>query len=673
MSEQSTLSADDVRELLGDDRSGETLDELRKSVYPDEQRKPTGPVGWFITLACAAICLFTLWMAFHITFGPIPTRALHLAFVVPLAFLLYPALTRWNDKNNGQPMLIDYALAAIALASFIWAIVNADRYEARLAYVDPIETVDIIFGTIAVLAVFEATRRTVGMTIVWINVTFIAYALGGPYFPGLLEHQGTLYADLIETLYMFPDGIFNFITGIMATFVFTFLTFGAFLRVSGGDRVFTNLALALAGHRRGGPAKVAVISSAMMGTLSGSTVSNVVTTGSLTIPMMKRLGFKPYEAAAIETTASLGGALTPPLMGAGVFIMSSFAGVPLITILMYSIIPALLYFTSLYFYVDVKARKKGLSGLPRDLLPKAWTVIKDGGHIFIPIFVLIFLLIEKWTPFLASSACVVGVFVISFVRKNTRMTPRKILIALEGATRVTMTVSALGASAALIYGVITVTGLLVKVTSIILAVAGGSLFIGIVLIALMSYVLGMGLPVTAAYVLIAALGSPALQDLGLPVLAAHLVIFWFSQDSTITPPICMTAFVGARIAKAPPMKTGWQCVLMAKALYIIPFVFAYGSLLDESWAEVFFDGMVLFLLFASMPLFVEGFYFQKIGWGIRIPIGLAGVGFFMACIGPMTEGYLWLAGSAVVLIAAMQYERNRAAGAGAVQSSGTDP
>jgi TRAP transporter 4TM/12TM fusion protein len=353
--------------------------------------------------------------------------------------------------------------------------------------------------------------------------------------------------------------------------------------------------------------------------------------------------------------------------------MSSFAGVPLITILMYSIIPALLYFTSLYFYVDVKARKKGLSGLPRDLLPKAWTVIKDGGHIFIPIFVLIFLLIEKWTPFLASSACVVGVFVISFVRKNTRMTPRKILIALEGATRVTMTVSALGASAALIYGVITVTGLLVKVTSIILAVAGGSLFIGIVLIALMSYVLGMGLPVTAAYVLIAALGSPALQDLGLPVLAAHLVIFWFSQDSTITPPICMTAFVGARIAKAPPMKTGWQCVLMAKALYIIPFVFAYGSLLDESWAEVFFDGMVLFLLFASMPLFVEGFYFQKIGWGIRIPIGLAGVGFFMACIGPMTEGYLWLAGSAVVLIAAMQYERNRAAGAGAVQSSGTDP
>ena len=666
MSEQSTLSAEDVKELLGKERATETNEEVRDAAFPNEQRKPTGPIGWFITLAAAAICVVTLWMAFRITFGPIPTRALHLAFMVPLTFLLYPMFASWKEKDNGQPDILDYILAVVAAASFIWAIYSADRYEERLAYVDPIELTDIIFGTIAVLAVFEATRRTVGMTIVWINVTFIVYSLAGPIFPGLMEHDGTPYVDLIETLYMFPDGIFNFITGIMATFVFTFLTFGAFLRVSGGDKIFTNLALAIAGHRRGGPAKVAVISSALMGTLSGSTVSNVVTTGSLTIPMMKRLGFKPYEAAAVETTASLGGALTPPLMGAGVFIMSSFAGVPLITILMYSIIPAILYFTSLYFYVDIKARKKGLSGLPREILPKAWSVIKDGGHIFIPIFVLIYLLIEKWTPFLASSACVVGVFAISFLRKNTRMTPRKILIALEAASRVTLTVSCLGASAALIYGVITVTGLLVKVTSIILAVAGGSLFIGIVLIALMSYVLGMGLPVTAAYVLIAALGSPALQDLGLNALAAHLIIFWFSQDSTITPPICMTAFVGARIAKAPPMKTGWQCVLMAKALYLIPFVFAYGSLLDESIVEILFDAATLFILFASMPVFVEGYYFHKIGWAMRIVIGLAGVGFFIACIGPMTEGYLWLLGSAVVLAPVMYLERNRAGNAVAV-------
>jgi len=660
MSEQPAISAEDVKELLGQERATETLDELRESAFPREQRKPTGPVGWFITLAAASICTFTLWMAFNITFGPIPTRALHLSFVIPLTFLLYPVVPGWMGKRGGQPMAIDYVFAFIAASTFVWAMYSADRYELRLAYVDPISTPDIIFGTIAILAVFEATRRTVGMTIVWINVTFIVYALAGPIFPGLLEHGGTPYIDLIETLYMFPDGIFNFITGIMATFVFTFLTFGAFLRVSGGDKIFTNLALAVAGHRRGGPAKVAVISSALMGTLSGSTVSNVVTTGSLTIPMMKRLGFKPYEAAAIETTASLGGALTPPIMGAGVFIMSTFSGVPLVTILMYSVIPAFLYFTSLYFYVDVKARKKGLRGLPPDILPKVWTVIKDGGHIFIPIIVLVYLLVEKWTPFLASTACVVGVFLVSFVRKNTRMTPGKILVALECATRITMTVSALGASAALIYGVITVTGLLVKVTSIILALASGSLLIGIVLIALMSYVLGMGLPVTAAYVLIAALGSPALQDLGMNVLGAHLVIFWFSQDSTITPPICMTAFVGARIAQAPPMKTGWQCVLLAKALYIIPFVFAYGSLLDESMVEVFFDGAVLFGLFALMPMFVEGYYYQKIDWPVRIVIATAAIGYFIACLGPMTAGIPWAIAATLIIVPAVMYERRRA-------------
>jgi TRAP-type uncharacterized transport system fused permease subunit len=218
-----------------------------------------------------------------------------------------------------------------------------------------------------------------------------------------------------------------------------------------------------------------------------------------------------------------------------------------------------------------------------------------------------------------------------------------------------------------------VTGLLVKMTSIILALAGGSLFIGIVLIALMSYVMGMGLPVTAAYVLLAALGSPALQDLGLPVLAAHLIILWFSQDSTITPPICMTAFVGARIAKAPPMKTGWQCVLMAKALYIIPFVFAYGSLLDDSLVEIFFDAAVLFLFFASMPIFVEGYYSQKIGWVVRILIGLSGLGFFTACLGPMAEGYLWLFASTALFVPVMVYERNRAAGAVAAQTPGSEP
>ena len=398
-----------------------------------------------------------------------------------------------------------------------------------------------------------------------------------------------------------------------------------------------------------------------MGTLSGSTVSNVATTGAMTIPMMKKTGFAPYEAAAIETTASLGGALMPPLMGAGVFVMAAFTGVPLITIIEYSIVPAILYFTSIYFYVDVKARKKGLMGLPREELPTLMEVVKQGGHIFIPVVVLITLLVMNFTPFYASSACAVMTVAVSYLRKETRLTLPKLLVALEASTRVAMTISALSASAAIIYGVITITGLLVKVTSIILALSGGSLFIAIIYIALMSYVLGMGLPVTASYVLIAALGVAALGDLGLPILAAHLIIFWFSQDSTITPPICMTAFVAARIAQASPMRTGWECVLIAKALYIIPFVFAYGDLLSDSIPEILFDAMVLFGTFAIMPIFVEGYYWRRLTWLERGVLAVGAVAFFVATFGPMAEGVIWMVGGlAAGTIGTLMMRRNRA-------------
>jgi TRAP-type uncharacterized transport system fused permease subunit len=248
----------------------------------------------------------------------------------------------------------------------------------------------------------------------------------------------------------------------------------------------------------------------------------------MTIPMMIRTGFKRHEAAAIEAVASLGGALTPPLMGAGVFVMAEFVGLPLVTILGYCIAPAILYYVALYFYVDIKARKRGMTGLPRDTLPKLWLVLRLGGHVFIPIGVLIYLLLAGYTPFFASSACVIVTVLVSFLRFHTALGPTKLVVALETATRVVLTVSALGASAAIIYGVISLTGLLVKVTGIILTLTGGSLFLGIVYIALLSYVLGMGLPVTAAYMLIAALGAPALSELGLPLFAAHLIIFWFT-------------------------------------------------------------------------------------------------------------------------------------------------
>ena len=633
------------------------LEALRDRVFPKAQRRLTGPLRAIVTVASVGLTVFTLYMGFHITLGPIVTRAAHLMVVIPLAFLLYPARKR---LPHGGPSPVDYFLAAAAGAAFAWAIVSAERFEARFAYYDPVEPLDLVFGVLALVTVFEATRRTVGSSIVVLNLVFIAYALTGPYWPGVLQHKGTSYPFLIEHLYMLSDGLFNFITGIMATFLFTFLAFGAFLRVSGADRFFTDFAFAVAGNRRGGPAKVAIISSALMGMLSGSTVSNVATTGTMTIPMMIRMGFKPHEAGAIESTASLGGALMPPLMGAGVFIMAAFTGVPLVTILGYSILPAVLYFASIYFHVDSKARKQGIKPIPSEQLPRVAEVAKTQGHVALPILVLISLLLMDYTPFFASSASVLTIVAVSMLRQSTRLTPPKLLAALEATTRVAVTVSSLSASAAVIYGVITATGLLVKVTSILLSAADGSVFIAIVLIAAMSYILGMGLPVTASYVLIAALGAPALADMGLPILAAHLIIFWFSQDSTITPPICMTAFVAASIAEASPMRTGWECVRMAKALYILPFMFAFSGLLSDSPTEIFFDFAVLFCALALLPLALEGYWTRPLHLLERAILSLVSAGFLKSALGPAEAGWPWAVVMSIVAGATLVRSARRA-------------
>jgi TRAP transporter 4TM/12TM fusion protein len=625
--------------------------EIRDRAFPQEQRRPVGVLGILITIICVGLALFTLWQALIAPIPAIRLRATHLAVVIPLIFLLYPLRPSRPSKN---PQLLDWLLAVLGCMAFVWVLINYDRFQQRFAYYDPILPLDMIFGTVAILLVFEATRRTVGLSIVILNAVFIIYALTGPYWPGLFEHRGSSPLRLVEHLYMLSDGVFNFITGITATFLFTFLMFGAFLRVSGGDRIFTDLALSIAGSRRGGPAKVSIIASAMMGMLSGSTVSNVATTGTLTIPMMKRTGFASHEAGAIESSASLGGALTPPLMGAGVFIMSAMTGESLTTIMGYSIVPALLYFFSLYTYVEIKARKKGLAGLPAAELPKFKRVFLTGGHIFLPIIILIYLLVIGFTPFYASGASVVFVFIVSWIRMATRITPRLLILALEASTRIVITISALSVSAAIIYGVITMTGLLGKISSIILAMSGGYLFVALILIALMSYVLGMGLPVTASYVLVAALAAPALGDLGISILAAHLVIFWFSQDSTITPPICMTAFVAARIAKAPPMRTGWEAVKISKALYVMPFMFAYSDLLSDDWTEIVFDALPLAALFVTLPMIIEGHAFRPLNALARLALTAPLACFVMATIGTSGHGLSWFVGG-LALLAAIQF------------------
>jgi len=616
--------------------------EFEARLFPAEQRAPTGWLKIVITGACVALTLVTLYFAFTSTIGEISTRALYLAITVPLSMLLYPALAR---SGRARPSALDWLLAVAGAVAFGWATVSQERWLGRYVGFDDIPLHDIVLGVIALIVTFEATRRTVGSIIVSLNLLFIVYAVTGPYWPGLFQHRGVPLDELIETLYMDTSGLFNFITGIMATYLFAFLLFGVLLRATGGDAIFTNLALSLAGHRRGGPAKVAVISSALMGMLSGSSISNVATTGTMTIPLMKRTGYRPVEAAAIEVVASVGGGLTPPLMGAGAFIMANLTGLPLVTILLYSIAPALLYYFSIYVFTDATAAKRNLKGLPKEELPRLSAVVAEGWHILIAISVLIVLMLLDYTPFFAAGACVVGTLAMALTRRATRIGWRKIIITMEAGVRVALSISALLASAAIIYGVVVQTGLLTKITSILLAFSGGSAFIAIVLIGIISYVVGMGMPVTASYVIIAALGAPFLQDLGVTALAAHLIIFWFAQDSTITPPVCMTAMVGARIAGADPMKTGWQCVKLAKALYIIPFVFAFGSLLDDSPAQIAFDTLTLGICLAALQLALTGYWRSALD---PIDRGLLILGSLMGgygTVGPAAEGWPWLCGA----------------------------
>jgi TRAP transporter 4TM/12TM fusion protein len=540
-------------------------------------------------------------------------RGTLLMIMLPLIFLRYPVRPKASlDKIRWWDIL----LAVLAAAAFAWVLIDHERMITRMKYADPVVTPDYIFGMMAIFCVLEATRRTLGLVLVITTVVFIGYAFAGPHIPGIMGHPGTSFRNFIIQIYLTEEGLFNIMTGIAATFLFTFVAFGTFLKWSGVDKYYMNLCLALAGKARGGPAKVAVISSALMGTITGSTMSNVATTGALTIPMMKDIGYGPHEAAAIETASSTGGALAPPMMGAGVFIMSELTGIPLITILKYSVAPAILYFASIYAFVEIMARKYGLKGLPQDQIPNLKSVLAKCVHLFVPLVVLVILLLKGFTPFLASASCCVLTVLMSMVRRDTRMGPVKILRALDDSAQGMLTITAVSACAAIIMGVITLTGLIMKITSILVAAAHGIILLALFFLCAISYVVGMGMPVTLSYILVATLGAPALSEMGVPLLVAHLAIFWYSQDSTITPPVCMTAFVAAQIAKAKSyMKVGFITVKIAKGLYLIPLLFVYTSLVTGNvWAvlDITLKGLIMFFMIA---IIMERFLFSALrGW-----------------------------------------------------------
>jgi TRAP transporter 4TM/12TM fusion protein len=431
---------------------------------------------------------------------------------------------------------------------------------------------DLVMGALAILLVIELARRATGWGLIAVCILALGYAFAGPYLPGILAHRGYGVVRLIEHLFLSTEGIWGIPLGVSADFVYLFVLFGAVLETAGGGALLIALANRVAGRTRGGPAKTAAVASAFMGSLSGSAVANVVTTGTFTIPLMKRAGFKPYFAAAIEAAASTGGQLMPPVMGAGAFILATWTNIPYLDVAVAALIPALLYYVALLAAIHFRA---GRMGIQPETEPNTEPIV-DRLHLLLPLVIIVALLAMGRSPMRAAFWGVSSALILAVLRPSTRPSPTQLRVIMEAAGRGAVQVAAACAAAGIVVGVASLTGIGLRMSELIITLSQGNLMGALTLTALGSIVLGMGLPTTAAYVVLAALGAPALVQLGVPLLAAHMFIFYFGCISNVTPPVSLAAFAAAGIAGSPPMRTSVAAAMLASAGFLVPFMFVYG-------------------------------------------------------------------------------------------------
>jgi TRAP transporter 4TM/12TM fusion protein len=501
-------------------------------------------------------------------------RAVHLLFTLALIFLLFP-LSR--EPRGAKWRWTDGILIILTIVTIGHLFISYEYVITRYSLVHPLTLQDLTFGIILTLLLIEASRRVIGPALPITAGVFLLYAYAGPYLPGLLHHSGFTTETIVDQLYMATEGIFGMPLGVSATYVILFIIFGTFLEKTGTGQLFMDFASAATGWSQGGPGKIACISSALFGTISGSAVANVMVDGWLTIPLMKRTGFKSAFACAVEATASTGGQIMPPVMGAAAFVMAEFTGIPYITICLYAMIPALLYYLSVFMSIHFEAGRMGLKGLPREELPKIRNVLAARGHMFVPLATIVYMMISGYTPMYACIYSTVAVVVLSSLRKGTRMSFWTFLSALEDSAKHTLGVAAACACAGIVIGVINLTGLGLKFTSFVLFIAGDSLIPALVLTMVAGIILGMGMPTTPAYIVQAALLIPALIKLGVNVVAAHMFVFYFSTISAITPPVAMAVYAAAGIGGAALWPTGLWAMRIAATGFIVPYMFVYGN------------------------------------------------------------------------------------------------
>lgn len=595
------------------------------------RRFDNGPGRKVLALVVLAIALglgiFQLYITVSHAMDARQQRLAHLVLVLAMVFLVVPPAKRlWARK----PVFfaVDLVLVAAAIAACAYPILNQAQLARRAgAYNDT----DWMMGLTLALLLLEATRRTVGWFMSALVVAFMFYAWAGPWFPGDFQHRGVTLQRLSTHVYLGTDGILGFTLGVVVTFVFIFILFGALLQKSGGGNFFIGLAFALTGRSRGGPAKGAVVGSALMGSVSGSAIGNVATTGPFTIPMMKKVGYKKHDAAGVEAAASTGGQVLPPIMGAGAFLIAERTGIPYAEIVRVSIIPALMYFASVYLFVDILARKHNIGGMSAAQLPKLKMVMKAGWHFLAPLVLLVVLLLNYMPPARAGLFATLTLLVVAMIRAGSRMNLRDILEVFVIAARNTLPVSVACAVAGIIVGIVGLTGLGLVISDLLVNAFAGNLLLTILMVALASLILGVGLPVTASYVVLIILAGPALEELGLAVIVVHLIVYWYSQDSNVTPPVALAAFVAAGIAGSKPMRSALSAWKFAKGLYLIPLLMAYSALLlTGTWIEVTIATVTGLVALVGAAVALEGFMLRRTTVVERIALAVAALMVFIA-------------------------------------------
>lgn len=585
--------------------------------------------------------IFTIYTTMFGLWTDVLQRSTFLAFVMPMLYL--NAFTK-KHKEYGKFMKATGAILAV-LSAFVFVFTTLNYTKMGTSY-GTVPFIYLLMGGLAVGLVLEGSRRMLGPAISIIAIVFILYARYGNYFPGALQNRGYQWSRIIKSLYISSSGIFSTPLGTAATIIIMFVVFGAFLDATRGGDLFMDISFALTGRKIGGPAKAAVVSSALVGCISGSASANVATTGVFTIPLMKKAGYPAHYAGAVEAVASTGSQIMPPVMGAAAFIIAETLGLSYRTIAAAAFIPALLYYISVYFSIHFESRKRGMTGMDEKDIPDAKSSMKKYGHTIIPLVVLIGMIVLGYSPMYTALFATFGAIIISTFRKTTRLSPKGIVMALIKGCRGIMSTAAACAAAGCVIGIISLTGVGLKLSSFIIQMSGGHLIIALLLTMVALFIMGMGLPTAPAYMLVAVLVAPALVEMGVSELAAHMFVFYGACLSSITPPVAMAAYTASGIANDSPIKIGFTAVQLAIVTYIMPLFFAYepaligqGSLPNIALAMI--SGIIGCF---GLSISTVGFFSRKLNILIRIILFAAS----LLCIYP---GYITdVVGYAVIII-----------------------